>query len=311
METRFLVFQVVIVLPFLAGLLLKSRFANLPKTAKSIISVNLMIVEPPILFWSIWGLALTLEMVFLPLAGLCMAGVGFALGNLVAGFLRLSTDSFKVHVISSSLANHGFTMGGFLCFLFAGEKGLALSAIFLSYFIPYTFLFVFPYAGLQQKSQVFRWQFVREFLFTRRNLPVYAVFFALIVKAIGFERPQIYFPLDILLLISITLYYFTLGINFEISDLNPFKLEQFLLAIQKFLVIPALTFLVLLPFGFSKEIQMIILLQSFMPVAVYTVIAAVMFDLDTRLASRLFVVNTVFFLIIVLPILFVFKEYLL
>jgi len=308
LETRFLIFQVVIILPFLIGSILSGRLKSLPNTAKKVISVNLTIFEPPIILWSIWGLTLTLEMAFLPLAGVFLVILGFLLGSIVIRFMSLKKPSAKVYVICSSLANHGFTMGGFLCYLFAGEQGLALSAIFLAYFIPYTFLFIFPYAGIQQKSEIFKWRFVMDFLFTRRNLPIYAVFSALLIKSMGIERPQVFFPLDILLIISVSLYYFTLGINFKISDLNPLGWKQLLLAIQKFVILPTITYLALRQFGFSNEIKLVILLQSFMPVAIYAVIAAVMFDLDTRLASSLFVVNSVFFLAVVLPILFLTKD---
>ncbi len=249
-----------------------------------------------------------MDMVFLPLAGVGMVIVSFLLGKAVVTFMNLPKRSAKVYVISSSLANNGFSMGGFLCYLFAGEKGLALSAIFLAYYIPYTFLFIFPYAGIQDRSEIFKWRFVKDFLFTRRNLPIYAVFTALLIKSLGIERPQIYFPLDILLIISISLYYFTLGINFKMSDLNPMSLKQLLLASQKFIVLPAITYFFLQQFGFSSEIRQVIFLQSFMPVAIYAVITTVMFNLDTRLASSLFVVNSVFFLMVVLPILFLTRD---
>jgi predicted permease len=54
-------------------------------------------------------------------------------------------------------------------------------------------------------------------------------------------------------------------------------------------------------------VEAVIVIQSFMPVAIYSVVASVLFDLDKELASNLFVFNTLFFLLIVLPLLFVFK----
>ena len=159
-ELKFAIFQLVIILPFLAGSLLKNSFKHPDKTSKKLISVNLAVIEPPIVLWSIWGLTLNVEMIFLPVSGLCLAVSGFFIGKLAIRKTRLTGMDAETYVISSSLANHGFTMGGFLCYLFAGEQGLALSAIFLIYFIPYTFLFIFPYAGLKNKQQIFNWKFI-------------------------------------------------------------------------------------------------------------------------------------------------------
>jgi predicted permease len=44
-------------------------------------------------------------------------------------------------------------------------------------------------------------------------------------------------------------------------------------------------------------------IQGFMPTAVSSVLIANLFGLNTRMASALFVVNTVIFLVLVLPIL--------
>ena len=38
-----------------------------------------------------------------------------------------------------------------------------------------------------------------------------------------------------------------------------------------------------------------------MPVAIYSVISSILFDLDSGLASGMFVLNTLFFLFLVLP----------
>ena len=143
------------------------------------------------------------------------------------------------------------------------NKALHLSAIFLIYFIPFTFLFIFSYANVKGRNQVFQWAFVKDLLFSFRNMPLYAVFIAIIIHLIGITRPEAYFPLDILLIISISLYYFTLGINFKFDDLHFFKKEHVFLAVQKFILLPAITFFILDFVAINDAIKMIIKLQSF------------------------------------------------
>jgi predicted permease len=310
-ELKFAIFQLVIILPFLAGSFLKNRLKNPERASKSLITVNLTLIEPPIVIWSIWGLALNAEMIFLPVSGVFLAVSGFIIGKLAVHKMRLTGTDAKTIVISSSLANHGFTMGGFLCYLFAGEQGLALSAIFLIYFIPFTFLFIFSYANVKDRNQVFQWAFVKDLLFSFRNMPLYAVFIAIFIRLTGINRPDVYFPLDILLILSIALYYFTLGINFKFNDLHFFKKEHVFLAAQKFILLPAITFFILEFIAISDAIKMIIKLQSFMPAAIYSVITAILFDLNARQASGLFVVNSILFIFLVLPLLFFARNFLL
>ena len=50
--------------------------------------------------------------------------------------------------------------------------------------------------------------------------------------------------------------------------------------------------------------QQVILVQACMSAAIYSVITALLFDLEERLASALFVVNTVACLVFVVPVLF-------
>jgi hypothetical protein len=310
-EFKFATFQLVIILPFLAGSFFKNRIKNSGKTSKSLINLNLTLLEPPIVIWSIWGLTLNAEMIFLPVSGIFLVVTGFIIGKLAVHAIHFTGKDVKTIVISSSLANHGFTMGGFLCYLFAGEQGLALSAIFLIYFIPFTFLFIFSYANAKDRNQVFQWNFIKNLLFSFRNMPLYAVFIAIIIRLTGINRPGGYFPLDILLILSIALYYFTLGLNFKFNDLHFFKKEHVFLAVQKFILLPAITFLILELVAISDAIKMIIKLQSFMPAAIYSVITAILFDLNARQASGLFVVNSILFIFLILPLLYLTRNFLL
>lgn len=300
-DWQLLAFQLVIVVPFLIGSILHRRFTHLSRIANKIVILNLVAFEPPIILWSIWGLKLRGEMLLLPLAGLAMVMLGFGLGKITAPLLLSDIKHRKVFVISSSLSNHGFTMGGVICYLFLGEQGLALSAIFILYFIPFTFLFIFFYAGMDTDARPVNLKYIFNFFVNIRNMPLCAAVAAIILRFAAIDRPSIDFPLNTFLAISIAAYYFTLGINFEAGDLNPFKKEHGLLAGIKFIIIPMLVYLMLLPLDPGADVRQVILIESFMPVAVYSVITSVIFNLNTRLASSLFIVNSVMFIIVLLP----------
>ncbi len=308
LELKFILFQILIIAPFGVGSLIRSRLRDPQVLSKRVITVNLVAVEPFVVLWSIWGLSLKSEFFIMPLAGLMLVGAGFVLGRLAAPVMKLKGRGRTTYIISSSLANHGFTMGGFLCYLFGGLDGLGLSAIFLIYFLPFTFLFIFPYAGMAGSGKsiksLFTWQIIREFFVTFRNMPLYASIAALVLQGMSVPRPGINFPADLFLMVAIGLYYFSLGINFRFSDIRSVGFEQVTMAVSKFLVLPLLTWLFLQVVDFSAPVESVILLQSCMPAAIYSVLSSILFDLDVPMASAIFVVNTLLFIFVVLPVLF-------
>ena len=301
-EIKFILFQLVIVFPFFLGFFGKKKYPAFNGASRKMVAFNLAVLEPPVILWSIWGLSLCREMALLPLLGLFMVVMGFFLGTITAPFLDLSLKGKKTFVISSSLANHGFTMGGFICYLIAGEKGLALSSIFLIYFIPFTFLFLFSYAGFDGKKR-FSLKGASGFFLTRKNMPLLAVVIALALNLWEVPRPALFFPTDALLILSVGGYYLTLGMTFELEDLKFFDKRHGVIAIEKFVVIPVCVSLFSGLFSISPEIKQVAWIQSFMPAAIYSVVTSILFDLDSRLASSLFVVNSLLFILFVFPIL--------
>jgi predicted permease len=312
METtsRFILFQILIIVPFISGVILKKiyTFKDLQSFTKRLIRINLIFLEPAIALWSTWGLSLTREMIFLPLSGLVLVMTGMLLGKRCLKPLGLTGKRGAAFLISSSLANHGFTMGAFFCYLFLGEKGLGLAFLFLSYFMPFIFLVIFPYARKVSSGKKPGLASVKEFFLTLQNMPFFAILSALLLIFSGFRRPGIIFPTDILIITSMILYYFTLGLNFEMPTFFRSGRENLALCLIKFLIIPFLTFFILNIMNPDPSVATVIFIQSFMPVAIYSVVASVLFDLDPGFSSNLFVWNTIIFLTCILPVLFVFRN---
>lgn len=302
---KYFIFQALIIGPFAAGYLLKRRFASPSESSRKIVRANLVLIEPLIALWAIWGLRMSAELIVLPVSGLALVILGLGLGIIIAPLLRLRGTSKAAFIISASLANHGFTMGGFLCYLLLGEKGLGLSFIFISYFMLYTYLIIFPYArrasatGGDRPSPL-------SYILDLQNMPLVAVIAAIILNLSGAARPSVSFPSDILLAVSVASYYFSLGLNFSVSDVRGTLRESAALSIVKFALIPAAAVIILHFTGLPREIKTVIALQSFMPAAIFSVLASILFGLDTRLASGFFVTSTVLFILAVLPLLMLF-----
>lgn len=309
------IFWIIIFTSFIGGGLFRKYFPGRDEAAKKLITFNLIFIEPPILLWTIWGLSLNSDAALLPIAGLLTVICGFIAGIMFCRILKLrgtSADSFK---ISSSLSNQGITMGGMICYLIAGEAGLGLASIYIIYYLPFVFIIIFPfaryssmkYSSAVSESIVKLSDFIT-FFTNLRNLPLIGILAAFFLQIIDLPRPDIFFPLDFLLFTVVGVYYFTLGMSFKLSDLTEYKKEQASLTLIRFMIIPALTFAAVYPFNLTPEVKGVILIQSLMPAAVYSVISTVLYDLDSRLNSSLFAMNTLIFLIIVLPLMMLLKD---
>lgn len=304
-ELKFLVFQSFIILPFITGWVMRRRVGDPAALSKRILGINLAFIEPPLILWSVWGLSIRRDLAFLPAAGLTLVTAGFLLGLATLPLLKLKGPGKKTYLISSSLANHGFTMGGFICYLFLGETGLGLASIFLVYFIPYTFIIIFSYARSGRGARFM--SSLREHSISPRNLPLLASLTALGLLIAEIPRPDLPVPLDIFIMASILLYYLTLGLSFELRDVRAVGTAHPLLGLIKFIMLPAITWIVLLWLPLDRDVARVIQIQSFMPAAIYSVVTSVLFDLDARLASSLFVINTVLFMVAALPFLFLLR----
>lgn len=299
---KYILFQVLIVAPLIIGIMSRKRQLCQPELARRLVNLNLMLIEPLVVLWSIWGLDLSGRMLLLPLAGVMLVVAGG-----IGGFVALKRKpqapaSHATFLISAALANHGFTLGGFICYMLFGEAGLGRAFIFISYFMLFLMGVVFPYArrvGMPQLSA----GWLRTYILTPQNLPLVAVLSAITLQLAGVRRPNWPVPVDLLLLISVTIYYFTVGFNFDFSSQGLAWLENCHMALIKFIFVP------LVAYGLTRVLPLdpislkVIQVEAFMPAATYSVVTSVMFRLDARLASGIFVVNTAAFLVLVLPLL--------
>jgi hypothetical protein len=298
---KYFIFQAVIIGPFAAGYLLKRRFASPAESSRKIVRANLIFIEPLIALWAIWGLRMRADLMLLPLSGLALVLLGLGLGVIIARCLGLAGKTRATFIISSSLANHSFTMGGFICYLLMGETGLGFSFIFISYFMVYIYLVIFPYA---RRSSLVEGDAPSPLshMLDLQNMPLAAVIAAVALNLAGAARPAVPFPSDLLLAVSVASYYFSLGLNFSLSDVPGTLRESAALSLVKFALVPAAAIIILLFAGLPRDISTVIAVQSFMPAAIFSVLASILFGLDTRLASGFFVSSTLIFVAAVLPI---------
>lgn len=304
---KFLFFQLLIIVPFLTAILVRVKIPDRKLLSRIILNFNLICLEPIIVGWSIWGLQLEKSFTILPIAGLLTVISGFGVGIFLANRLRLKKESRATFIISSSIVNHGFTMGGSLCYLFLGESGLGQAVLYAAYFMPFIFTVIFPFARnnssdkKNEKRSSILFRFKKQFI-NWQSLPFYALIVGLSLNLCDITRPHAIFKIEIPLYSAIILYYFSLGLTFSFSKIKSIRKENALIAGWKFILLPATTIGIMYFLPVNNVTRDVILIESFMPAAVYSVVSSVIFKLDHELAAGIFVVNTLIFMTIILPL---------
>lgn len=307
---KFILFQTAVLAPFITGWVCRKKFSAAETATRKILNANIILVEPLIVIWCIWDLRFSPDLALLPAAGLYLVILGLIAGVAFGPVIRTSGIRKQTFLVSASLANHGFTMGGFLCYFFLGEQGLGLSILLVLYFIPYVYGFIFPAARKASGQSGVAAGYLKNIVTDPRSLPLFAMILAVFFNVSGIKRPDIYFPVETLLLFSIALYYLSLGINFSGLEIRAFKKEHLCLAAVKFVIVPLITFLLLRLIDPPAPVSAVIMIQAFMPAAIFSVVVSVLFKMDAKMASSLFVLNTLIFLLVILPVMFISRGWL-
>ncbi|HRX16515.1 MAG TPA: hypothetical protein P5123_09380 [Spirochaetota bacterium] len=301
---RFIFFQFIIVISFLMGNYLRERVKNRDVLTRFLIKSNLFVLEPFLAFWTGWNIRFSSDLLFLPTAGLFVAVMTFAAGMFLSRYTGQSSIRRETFTISSSLSNQGYTMGAFICYILLGEQGLALALLLIIYFFFFTYGFIFTYASFKGSGKVEKVTLAVLFkkFFTLNNMPMYALIAALLLNRLGINRPEIEINPDIFIFPVVIFSFIMLGLSYNLKSLSFFSRSSMFMFLLKFIAAPFLGIVFTILFNVDPLYTKIIIAESMMPVAVYSVVTANLFKLDSEYAASLFVINTVHFLIISFPL---------
>jgi predicted permease len=263
-------------------------------------------------FLSVWGTRWHAGDFLLPVLGsvhmVAMTFLSLALSGLVTN----DRPEKALFAIAGGTGNNGFTMGAFVLYLLYGEPGMGLSNVYILLFMPVAVLVMFPlarhYASEQPSGSV--WTLIRRSLWDWRSIGLPVALAGIGLSVLGVPRPpQVvsWYLLDILVYSITPLAFFGIGLRLHASKVWPMSrmlaglaVVRFGLALLAGLALAGLTQFT--PWPFAGLRWNVFVVQSFVPTAVTMVAIANMFNLRPNEASVLFVVNTVMYLVFVLPV---------
>jgi len=216
---------------------------------------------------------------------------------------------------AAGLGNTGSTLGAYLAYLLFAPAGEAMSygiaivsimsvaGILTCYPLARHFAApageAGPVAGLIARS-----------LFDVRAMPLYASLLGLGLSAAGAPYPAFVLDwrlVDVLCYLAAFGGYLGIGLRLRLGDSGRYLPHHTLLALLRFLLLPGLAAALLwllagMPAPLPPLGRRVLMLEACMPTAIMSVIIANMFHLDTRLASVLWLWNTLLFFLVPLPI---------
>jgi predicted permease len=265
----------------------------------------------PISFMTaVWVVRFTdLRIALLPLIGATALVTGGLLGLLLARLTKAPPRQSGVLFCCSSFTNIG-AIGALVCYMFLGESGFALVALYKMFEEIIYYSIGFPIArfysgltGADDKTRLKKiWAIVRDpFVAT-----ILAAFLAgVILNASGLARPKFFEIINSLFIPAGTFVLIvSIGLGMRFSRIADHLRPAFSVAVIKSAVIPVVVTSIAWLAGLGNidgglPLQVVLILSS-MPVAFNSLVAASIYDLDLDLANACWLISTLS-LVVVLP----------
>jgi len=263
-------------------------------------------LEPAVLILIMWNLDLSQpgRIIALPLLGLGIALLMFPPGWLGARLFGLEGPQRGAFISCAMMSNLGLTMGAFICFLFIhGEDGASLGITWCLYFLPFAVIFMFNLArhyGTGRRPTVLG--AAREYVTNpiTRNMNA-GLLIGLVLKLLGVPKfPGFAVAHAAGIYCDVATCSFAIGAGLHIGKSLRYLREGLAMCVLKFVLCPAIgvaLFFALravtsLPI-FDASLFAVVLIQSSMPVAIFAIVVATLFDLDRDLANACWILSTV------------------
>jgi predicted permease len=274
--------------------------------------VGLLFFMPISFLGAVWVVSFgDLRVVWLPVVGVTALLSGGVLGLLFSRLLGVAREQRGVMYCCGSFTNIG-AIGGLVCFLFLGEEGFALVALYKMFEEISYYTIGFPIARYYGPGHTSQGTLLQRFGSVLKDPFVATAFSAfcigLLLNLTGIVRPYFFekvtafsVPVGTFILI------FSIGLGMRFGSVGGHLKECAAVASIKFIFIPiiacSLAYLLRLhEVAGGLPFQVVAILSS-MPVAFNALVAASIFDLDLELANSLWLVSTGL-LVVVLPWLF-------
>lgn len=271
--------------------------------------IGLLFFMPISFLAAVWVVSFgDMRVAFLPLVGVCALITGGLLGLGLAKLMKRTPKQTGVLLCCGSFTNIG-AIGGLVCFMFLGEAGFALIALYKMFEEIVYYTIGFPLARFysgdegQQKSLGKRILGVLTDPFVCAALSAFLI--GLLLNVLNVARPEIFGAITAISVPAGTfILIVSIGLGMRFSRVGKYIKESLGICLLKFMVIPVIVCSLAYALGLHQVADglpfKVVLILSSMPVAFNALVAASIYDLDLDLANSCWLVSTGS-LIIIMP----------
>ncbi|MCK5114070.1 MAG: hypothetical protein KAR11_04835 [Phycisphaerae bacterium] len=311
-EYKFALTIAVIILSMAAGVIVRHLKLLCEMQAKPIMAGVTIVGYPLVGLLAVWVMKIESCDAWLPVIGFIQALLLGFMGLFVGKRMFKDRQECGLLGFSCTVGNHGPTMVGFVVYLLAGAQGLGLNTIYALYTFLTLVVVMYPIAlhfSPDAKKQSLPKLLVRSIL-NIRSIGLVACFVGIGLSIANIPQPQFFQQWNIL---EIAIYGVIISANFAVGLRlhvpHIFEIKRLILSVLiirhviglamgfAFVAVFAMT-----PFELTGTSKVVVMLQSSAPVGVMTVAVANMFHIHPQKASMVFVVSSLLYLLIGLPL---------
>lgn len=312
-KIRFLAMFIVLFGGVAGGYLATARLGLDENLARKLMNFVMIVLNWPAALVAIWQMDMRLSVLAVPIVGVVLLLASSLFALFAFRFHDLDTRGRLTAVMAGGLANLSHTGGAFVCYALFGLHGYALGHLYLALWLPTVYVIWMPILkAWEQRALGRRVGFTRRDFLDARLMGLWGIGAGILLNFSGLRAPELltkWYVMDPFIYAASGLTFFAIGMRLSISRLRNYIPLYFTLGAVKFLLTPAAAAVLLWLCadwlsGLPPVARNVIMVQSAAPCAVLMATMANVFDLDGRMGSALWVVNTAMFALVVVPVLF-------
>lgn len=300
-----------VLLPIAFGVLL-SRLGVPKRASRGLFAFSFYGCQTAVTASAIWVARIHAEARILPVLALTGWLITAALAGLLSRQLEGHSPRRGAFVLSMAMSNNGFTLLGLVALAAFGEAGLAQATYTQLLYTPFFLLCCFPIArafGSSADPKPLARTLLENTVDPRVWLPLLAITLGLALNGGHVPRPELLGRvMRGLILLGTAASSCAIGLLFNGFHLRRFWRENLISLVYRGTLYPLFYWAVARFAGLGPLDTRILVLYGLVPSALLANMLAVFFDLDSELTSSMFMVSTVLFLLLVLPVYLLFSQ---
>lgn len=282
---------------------------TLEQTRKNLQRLGLLFFMPISFFGAIWIVRFeTVKVALLPLVGVGSLVLGGICGIAIARLRNSDPKQTGTLFCCGSFTNIG-SIGALICFIFLGEAGFALVAVYKMFEEVVYYTVGFPiaryFSGAGQETVSFGHKLVKVVTDPFVCAALTALSAGLLLNLTNIQRPPVFEHINsIFVPVGTLLLLISIGMGMQLRTVRDHAVEGVMIVAVKSLIVPvvmvSLAYLLGLGTIDNGLPLKVVLVNSSMPVAFTALVAASVYDLDLNLANSCWLISTSA-LLVVLP----------